>query len=118
MALHQIHRPMPFAAGTTAIGFAALAGAFRERAAQEPFAGGEVGDAGTETALGNGEFCAAERSSHVLYQYYTRHAQKTRAETQCEYASESTVGQNNNQIRCFGHTRKSVAESLGVPSFA
>ena len=43
MALHQIQRPVHFAAGAMASGFAALAIAFRERAAQKPFAGNELG---------------------------------------------------------------------------
>src|ERR1035441_1354120 len=65
--LHQIHRPMGLAAGAMTVGFAALARAIRERTAEKPLAGGELGNAGAETALRSGEFGADERLGHVLY---------------------------------------------------
>src|SRR5271169_454598 len=88
MAIHQIDRSVPLAFGAMAIGLTALAGTVGERAAQKPSAGGKLGDSGTQTALRSGEFCASERASHVLYQYYTRFTPKTRSKTQCEYAWE------------------------------
>src|SRR5665213_3291363 len=54
MALHQIQRPVPFTVCAPASGFAALAGAFGERAVQKAFAGGELSETGTEPALGSG----------------------------------------------------------------
>ena len=92
VAVHQIHRPVPFAVGAMAIWFTALAGAVGQRAAKKPRGGGELGDAGTQTALGSGKFGASEKGGHILYQYYTRFAKETRAETQCEYARESQTG--------------------------
>lgn len=44
------HQPR-LAGSATAIGFAALSGAFGESTAQKPFAGRELGDAGAETAF-------------------------------------------------------------------
>src|SRR5580658_6707389 len=70
LALHQIQGGVSFACGATAIRLAALARALGKRAAQKPFAGGELGDARTETALGGGEFSATEGTVHVLYASY------------------------------------------------
>ena len=46
---------MEFASGATAIGFAAFARTFRQRAAKEPLTGGQLRNPGTEAALGGGE---------------------------------------------------------------
>src|SRR5271168_4477080 len=89
MALHEIQRLVPFTRCAMTIRFATLAGALRERATKETFAGGESGDAGTETALGGGEFGATDGAVHILYIYYIRQGRKTRAKTQCEYARMS-----------------------------
>src|ERR1035437_5279867 len=50
-----------------AVGFAALAGTFRKSAPMEPLAGGQLGNAGAEVALGGREFGADEGYGHVLY---------------------------------------------------
>src|ERR1035441_8034943 len=65
--LHQVHRPMLLAVGAMTVGFAALARAIGQRTAEKPLAGGKLGNAGAETALGSGEFGAVEGLSHVLY---------------------------------------------------
>ena len=67
MALYEIERLVSFAVDAMAIRFAALAGTLRKGTAQEPFAGSQLRDVGTETAFGSGEFGAAERGGHVLY---------------------------------------------------
>ena len=67
MTLHKVKRPMPFAADAMTIGFAAFTGTLRKRSAQKPPAGGELGNAGTETAFGSGEFGAMKMAIHVLY---------------------------------------------------
>jgi hypothetical protein len=69
LTLHQVQGLMQLASGATAIRFAASAGTFRERAAEEPLAGGELGNPGTEVALGGREFGAVESVSHFLYLY-------------------------------------------------
>ena len=89
LALHQIQGGVAFACGAMAIRLAALARALRKRAAQKPFAGGELGDARTKTALSSGEFGATEVAVHVLYTLYIRQGPKTRAKTKCEYARMS-----------------------------
>ena len=68
---------------------------------QKALAGGDLYDAGTETALGGGEFGATKPEGHVLYSYYTRYKEKTRSKTQCENAPASLSGQNNNGIKCL-----------------
>ena len=67
MALHKIQRRVALAVGTPAVGFAALAGALRQRPVQKALGGGDLYDAGTKTALGGGEFGATQPESHVLH---------------------------------------------------
>ena len=70
MALDQVQRPVPFAFGAMAVGFAALARTLRQRAAKKPLTRGQLGNPGTEAAFGGGEFGAARGVGHVLYHYY------------------------------------------------
>src|ERR1700733_13275146 len=72
LAPHQIQGAMPFASDAMTIRLAALARALGERAAQDAFAGGQLGDARTETALGSGKCGATEVAVHVLYVYKVR----------------------------------------------
>src|SRR5712691_9808384 len=67
MTLHQVHGLVLLAVGAMAVGFAALAGTFGERAAKKPLPGGQLGNAGTEAAFGSREFDAVEGLGHVLY---------------------------------------------------
>jgi hypothetical protein len=69
LTLHQVQGLMQLASGATAIRLAAGEGTFGEGAAEEPLAGGELGNPGTEVALGSGEFGAVEGVGHFLYQY-------------------------------------------------
>src|SRR5208283_3464576 len=59
VALNQIQGLVQFASGAAAIGFAALARALGQGAAEEPLAGSELSDAGAEAPLGGGELGAA-----------------------------------------------------------
>src|ERR1039457_850053 len=100
--LHQIHRPMGLAAGAMTVGFAALARAIRERTAEKPLAGGELGNAGAETALRSGEFGADERLGHVLY--YTLYKIKAESKNKntmriCSSSSPSLKQQWNQTFR-------------------
>lgn len=67
VALDEVEGGMAVALGAMTVGFAALAGAVGERAAEKPMGGGELGDAGAEGALGGGEAGAEEGAGHVLY---------------------------------------------------
>jgi hypothetical protein len=100
-----------------AVGFAALAGALRERPAQKPLAGGDLRNAGTESTLGGGEFGAAEAGSHVLYISYTRPDDKTRVKTQCEYAQDPPSGQNDHEIRYSGRPENTGRGIAGRSTF-
>src|SRR5260370_33411126 len=67
MTVHQVHGLVVLAVGAMAVGFAALAGTFGERAAKKPLPGGQLGNAGTEAAFGSREIDAVEGLGHFLY---------------------------------------------------
>ena len=71
MTLHQVDGLVQLAVGAmaVAVGLAALAGTLGEGTAKKPLAGGELGNAGAETAFGSREFGAVEGLGHILYQY-------------------------------------------------
>ena len=69
MTLHQVQGLVGFPLGAMAIRFAALAGAWGERAAKKPLSGGQLGNAGAEAAFGSGEFGTVKGVGHVLYLY-------------------------------------------------
>ena len=58
---------MQLAVGTMAVGFAALAGAIGQSAAQKPLARGDLSDAGAEVALGRREFGTNDGLDPILY---------------------------------------------------
>ncbi len=67
MALNPVQGLVPLTGGAMATGFATLSRAIGPSAAKKPLAGGELGDAGREVALGGGAFGGTERGSHGLY---------------------------------------------------
>src|SRR5208337_4169195 len=93
---------MEFAAEATTIGLAALAGAFRQGAAKQPTIGSQASDLGAEVALGEREFCAMERGTHVLYPCTIQEQQaEYQYKIQCEFALLIRKGQNVNRISWF-----------------
>jgi hypothetical protein len=69
LTLNQVEGVVGFSLGAMAIWFAALAQACGQSAAQKPMAGGQLGNAGAEVALGGGESGADEGVGHILYLY-------------------------------------------------
>jgi len=65
LALHQVQGLMQLAAAAATIWFAALTGALRERASEEPLACSQLRNPGTEIALGGREFGAIEGLIHL-----------------------------------------------------
>ncbi|PYT68313.1 MAG: hypothetical protein DMG39_21620 [Acidobacteria bacterium] len=66
LALNQVQGLMQLAAGAATIWFPALTCSLRERAAEEPLAGGQLRNPGTEIALGGREFGAVEGPVHLV----------------------------------------------------
>jgi hypothetical protein len=82
---------------------AALAGAIGESAAQKPLDRGELGDTGAEVALDSGQFDAAKRVWHLLYNYTIQERQEKQEQKNNEnLLFDQTKAKNSNGIKCFG----------------
>ena len=100
MALHQVHRLVQFAGGAMAVGFAALAGTFRNSATKKPLAGDQLGNAGAEITLGCGELGTVEEFDHIWYYilYKIRNESKRKNTMRICSTSEPSLKQQWNQM--------------------
>src|SRR6266545_3123671 len=114
MTLHQVHRLVQLAVGAMAVGFAALAGTIGQGTAKKPLAGCQLGNTGTEAALGSREFGAVEGLGHTLYHilYKTRIESKSQNTIRICSSREPRLKQQWNQM--FRSAKNLVAESLGM----
>ena len=106
---------MPFAAGTMAIGFAALAGALRDSATQKPYAGCELGDAATETTLNDGEFGAIERRRQFLVVILFKIGPQIKSQNPMRICSGVTYPAKQQSNQMFWPCQKIGCGIAGVP---
>jgi hypothetical protein len=89
-----------------AVGLAALAGTLGEVAAKQPLAGGQLGNAGTESAFGSREFGAVEGRDHILHHYIIQ-----------AYNEKQTQNRNANLLSSRSKRKTAIAKRR-TPGFA
>jgi hypothetical protein len=94
-----------FAAGAAAVGFAALAQALGQGAAEKPAIECEASKLGAKVSLGSGELGTMEVIAHIrailylIYIIYTRYDPAKQSKNECEFAPAKAEDQKTNRIR-------------------